>query len=120
MTVSSFLKQKWRTKHLALVEIYITDSILSLRQITPTFFYDILLSYKVIAQLYCLQEFAYSWMNGCYESNPGQTHPLVRILWVALVLDYCVYITSTQDNKTSNNKLMNFTSNKKFDKYFLF
>ena len=42
MTVSSFPKQKRRTEHLALVEMYMADSMLSLGQITPTPPYDAL------------------------------------------------------------------------------
>lgn len=120
MTVSSFPKQKRRTEHLALVEMYMADSVLSLGQITPTSPYDALLSCKVIARLRRSREFAHWWMNGRCGSNPGRTHPSVRILRAALVLDCSVHTTSTQDNKTSNDELMSFTGSKEFVRHSSF
>lgn len=57
--VLTFSKQKWQTEHLALVKMYMVNNILLLQQITPISLFDALLSYKLIAQLCCLQEFAH-------------------------------------------------------------
>lgn len=120
MTVSSFLKQKQRTEHLALMEMYIADRMLLLGQINPISPYNALLSCKVIVWLCCLREFAHWWMNGHYGSNPGQTHLLVRILRAALMLDCSVNTMSTQNNKTSNNKLISFTGSKELVRHSSF
>lgn len=113
MTMSSFPKQKRQTEYLTLVEMYMADNVLLLRQITPTSPYDALLSCKIIARLCCLWEFTHWWINDRYGSNSSQTHLLLRIFRAALVLDCSIYTTSTKDNKTSNDELMSYTGSKK-------